>query len=92
MEIIGNSLVAISLSISIVFGSFVFIRAIYFLAKALSHTNKEVASRNRYISFNFTNAIWIHNGLTEVGCRYRTKALVNLGVFMVLIGITIFLA
>ena len=52
---------------------------------ALSNQNCEVTSKNRYTSFNFTNALWVSNALNPKGKMYRAKAFKNLSVFIILV-------
>lgn len=87
MEILGIILVPISFSITIVIGGIALFRGMYFVLKALANTNKEVTRANYFTSFNFTNAIWIPNGLTSKGRIYRTKALKNFGIFIILVAV-----
>jgi len=88
MEIIGIIAVLICFAITIVLGGFCLIRSIYFFGKALSHKNKDVTENNYFSSFNFTNAIWIPNGLTEKGQEYRAKAIKDFGIFVFLSAAT----
>lgn len=88
MEIVGLSIALISFSITVVIGGISLIRGVYFLFKALSNSNLDIAESNYFITFNFTNAIWVPNGLTAKGREYRAKAIKCLGIFIILSAIT----
>lgn len=92
MELVGHSITLISFAITIVVGGISLLRSIYFFFKALSNANTEVAENNDFIAFNFTNAIWVPNGLTVQGREYRAKAIRSLGVFIILSSVTAVLA
>ena len=89
VEIINIILGSIFLVIAVVVGFPCLIKSIYFFSKALDHRNLEVAKKNYFTSFNFSNALWVPNGLTLEGREYRQKALRNLVVF---IGVVCLLA
>jgi len=89
MEIIGLVLTLFIFAVTIVIGGMCFLKSIYFFSKALSHRNVEVTAKNYFTSFNFTNALFVPNGLTSVGKTYRLKALKNIGVFICLMSLLI---
>jgi hypothetical protein len=92
MEMFGAISTSIFFAITIIFIGIAFFKSMYFFYKALSNTNKDVAKNNYFTSFNFTNALWVPNGLTSKGREYRAKAIKNLGIFIILIAANLTLA
>lgn len=61
------------------------------MVKALQNINKNIAKKNRFVFFNFTNALLVPNALTEVGRFYRAKGIKNISVFIVLAFLSLLL-
>ena len=58
-------------------------RGIYYLLLA-SKNQKDGASENRFIKFNFLNSLVIQGALTESGNQHKKKGIKNLSVFICL--------
>ena len=58
-------------------------RGIYYLLVA-SKNQKDGASENRFIKFNFLNSLVIQGALTESGNQHKKKGIKNLSVFICL--------
>ena len=88
MELAGAVISTILLAVTLVIGGLCFFKGIYFIFKASSNRNEDVANQSSFVKFNFFNSLWVPKGLNEKGKIYRRKAAKNMFVFFGLLLLT----
>jgi fumarate reductase subunit C len=88
MEIVELVISVLWFVIVLVVGVPCLAKGIYFTFRAVSNSNPEVMTKNRYTRFNVFNALLVPNALNKDGVQYRAKAGKNLLIFIVLVFIT----